>query len=102
MIVVSEKIWTPQQFAEVITGHRYIFDGDDDVGYLASILEESGYGDLWDYDLNDIDRIIQHGHQVVLVDCMSWCESQGQYEHDYHWWQIPNNAVQKFQNKKEN
>jgi hypothetical protein len=102
MIVVSEKLYTPQQFVEVVTGHCCIFNGDDDVGRISAILEENGYGYLWDYTMSDIDHIVEQGHQVVLVDCMVWSEGKGQYEHEYRWWQVPDNALNKFQNKEEN
>lgn len=97
MAVLSEKLWTPQQFVENITGHCYIFNGDDDVGHIAAILEESGYDNLWDYAMSELDPIVQHDLQVVLVDCMVWFEGKGQYEHEYRWWEVPKSAIEKFQ-----
>jgi hypothetical protein len=51
--------------------------------------------------MSDIDHIVEQGHQVVLVDCMVWFEGKGQYEHEYRWWQVPDNALNKFQSKEE-
>lgn len=98
MRIVSEKLWTPQAFVEAITGHCYIFDGDDDVGCIASILEEEGFGELWDYPMTETSCIIEHEHPVVLVDCMVWFEGKGQYEHEYRWWQVPEEKIEWFQN----
>ncbi len=98
MNVVSKKIWTPQTFVETITGHCYIIDGDDDVGLIARLLEEHGYDNLWDYPMDEIDHIVENEHQVVLVDCMVWCEGKGQYEHEYRWWEIPDDKVERFKN----
>jgi hypothetical protein len=97
-MVVSKKLWTPQTFVEAITGHCYIFDGDDDVGHIAALLEESGYGDLWDYPIDEIDHIIENEHQVVLVDCMVWFEGEGKYEHEYRWWEVPDDKIEWFKN----
>ena len=99
MAVLSEKIWTPQQFVENITGHCYIFDGDDDVGRITAILEENGHGSLWDYPMSEIDHIVENKLHVVLVDCMVWFEGKGQYEHEYRWWEVPNDKIEEFHNK---
>ena len=97
-MVVSNKLWTPQTFVEAITGHCYIFDGDDDVGHIAAILEESGFGDLWDYSMDEVDHIIEQRHHVVLVDCMVWSEDDGRYGHEYRWWQVPEDKIEWFKN----
>ena len=97
-MVVSNKLWTPQTFVEAITGHCYIFDGDDDVGHISCILEESGFGDLWDYSMDEVDHIIEQGHHVVLVDCVVWSEDDGRYGHEYRWWQVPEDKIEWFKN----
>ena len=97
-MVVSEKLWTPQAFVDAITGHCYIFDGEDDVGAIAFLLEENDYDDLWDYPLSEIDHIVEQGNNVVLIDCLVWSEDRGQYEHEYRWWEVPKDKIELFKN----
>lgn len=97
-MVVSKKLWTPQTFVEAITGKYYTIEGDDDVGLIARLLEENDCGDLWDYPIDEIDHIVEQGHSVVLVDCMVYFEDKGQYEHEYRWWQIPEDKIEWFKN----
>ena len=97
-MVVSKKLWTPQAFVEVITGYCYIFDGDDDVGHIAALLEENGFDNLWDYPIDEVDHIVEQGHNVVLVDCMVYFEDKGRYEHEYRWWEVPDDKVEWFKN----
>jgi hypothetical protein len=101
MSVVSNKVWSPQKFVEEITGFCYSFGGDDDVGRIAGLLDEHGYGDLWDYPLNEIDHIVECNHNVVLVDCLVWFENKNHYEHEYRWWQVPEDKIEAFKNKEE-
>ena len=98
MNVVSKKLWTPQTFVEAITGKCYIIEGDDDVGLISRLLEEHGYDNLWDYSIDEIDHIVENGHHVVLVDCMVWYVNSGQYEHEYRWWEVPDDKVEWFKN----
>ena len=97
-MVVSKKLWTPQTFVEAITGNCYVIEGDDDVGLIGRLLEENGYDDLWDYPIDEIDHITEQGHSVVLVDCMVYLEDTGQYEHEYRWWQVPEDKIEWFKN----
>ena len=62
-----------------------ILSRDDVANYnmtqvLSGILEEEGFGDLWDYPMSEIEHIIEQRHRVVLVDCMVWNEDNGRYE----------------------
>ena len=98
MTVISNKIWTPQTFLEAVTGQCFIIEGEDDVGLISRLLEENDYGDLWDYPMNEIDHVVENNYHVVLVDCMVWNEDERQYEHEYRWWQIPENKIEWFKN----
>ena len=98
MTVVSNKIWSPQKFVEVITGKCYMIDGDDDVGLIGSLLEENGYDSLWDYPFNEVDHIVENGLHVVLVDCLVWDEEVDQYVHEYRWWEVPEDKIEWFKN----
>lgn len=98
MLVKSKKLWSPQEFVEVITGHCYIIDGDDDVGTIGRLLEENDHGDLWDYPLSDIDHIVENDIPVVLIDCLVYDDDKGQYEHEYRWWEVPEDKFEYFEN----
>lgn len=97
-MVVSKKLWTPQTFVEAITGNCYIIEGDDDVGLINGLLEENGFGNLWDYPIDEIDHIVENSIPVVLIDCMVYSEEKGQYEHEYRWWEIPEDKIEWFKN----
>jgi hypothetical protein len=98
MNVLSDHAWSPQKFVEAITGNTYTIDGDDDVGLVAHLLETNGYSDLWDYPLSEVEHIIEHGYNVVLVDCLVWSEKKGQFVHEYRWWEVPDDKIDYFQN----
>jgi hypothetical protein len=98
IMVVSKKLWTPQTFVEAITGKCYIIEGDDDVGLIDRLLEENDHGDLWNYPIDEIDHIVENSIPVVLIDCMVYNEDKEQYEHEYRWWEIPENKIEWFKN----
>lgn len=95
-MVASKKLWTPQTFVEAITGRCYIMSGSDDVGLISRLLEENGYGNLWDYPIDEIDHIVEQSIPVVLVDCLVYLDYKDQYEHEYRWWEIPEDKIEWF------
>ena len=97
-MVVSKKLWTPQTFVEAITGKCYIIKGDDDVGLISRLLEENDFGNLWDYPIDEIDHIVENSIPVVLIDCMVYSEEKDQYEHEYRWWEVPEDKIEWFKN----
>lgn len=98
MKVISRKLWSPQEFVEAVTGNCYTIDGDDDVGTIGRLLEENDCGHLWDYPLNDIDHIVENDIPVVLIDCLVYDDDQGQYIHEYRWWEVPEDKFEYFEN----
>lgn len=88
-MVKSEKIYSPQNYLEIVTGNCYLINGDDDVGLTECILEKQGYGDLWSYPLTEIDHIVENKLDVVLVDCMVYDEESQEYKHEYRWFEVP-------------
>jgi hypothetical protein len=72
-MVKSERIYSPQNYLEAVTGNCYIINGDNDVELIENILEEQDY-DLWSYALTEIDHIVENKLDVVLVDCMVYNE----------------------------
>jgi hypothetical protein len=89
VMVKSEKIYSPQNYLEIVTGNCYLINGDDDVGLTECILEKQGYGDLWSYPLTEIDHIVENKLDVVLVDCMVYDEESQEYKHEYRWFEVP-------------
>ena len=89
-MVKSEHIYSPQKYLMAITGKCYIIHGEDDVELIQEILVENGYTDtLWDYSLGEIDHIVANNLNVVLVDCMVVNPETGQFEHQYRWFEVP-------------
>ena len=87
-MVKSEKIYSPQQYLEAVTGKCYIIREDDDVKFIDDCLDLNGYG-LWNYPLSEIDHIVENKLDVVLVDCMVWNEYLREFRHEYRWFEVP-------------
>jgi hypothetical protein len=98
MIVISNKMYSPSEFVELITGEYYQFSGDNDAISIRKVLTEYGYDDIWDYMLSEIDHIYENQYQVVLVDCLIYNPYDCQYHHSYRWFQVPEEAIRKFKN----
>lgn len=96
MTVISNKLYSPSEFVELITGEYYAFSGDNDSITIRQILDECGYKNVWDYMLNEIDHLCKSPHQVVLVDCMIWNPHDDKYHHAYRWFQVPEDKIEKF------
>ena len=89
-MVKSEKIYSPQSYLEAATGKCYMISGENDIELIQEILVENGYSDeLWDYPLSEIDHIVANDLNVVLVDCMVVNPETNQFEHQYRWFEIP-------------
>ena len=89
MSVKSEKIYSPQEYLELITGKCYAVRGDNDVETIEKILEKLGYC-LWSYAFTEIEHIVEEKLNVVLVDCMVYNEKEKDFEHVYRWFEVPN------------
>jgi hypothetical protein len=87
-MVKSEQIYSPQNYLMEVTGNCYIINGDDDVGLIERILYENGF-ELWSYPLSEIDHIVENNCDVVLVDCMVYSEETKEYDHEYRWFEVP-------------
>lgn len=89
-MVKSEKIYSPQNYLEAVTGKYYCISGENDIEFIQEILERNGYTDeLWDYPLSEIDHIVKNGLNVVLVDCMVVNSETDEFEHVYRWFEVP-------------
>lgn len=89
-MVKSEHIYSPQNYLMAVTGKCYFIHGEDDVELIQEILVENGYSEtLWDYPLSEINHIVENNLNVVLVDCMVVNPETDQFEHQYRWFEVP-------------
>lgn len=86
-MIVSERLYTPQKYLELITDKCYIIKGTNDVETIEVILEDLGYC-LWSHALTEIGYVLEEELDVVLVDCMVYNEKTEEYEHVYRWFEI--------------
>ena len=99
-MVLSNKLWTPQTFLEVITDKCYIVDGDNDAEFIHDILIRGGFEDddcctVWDYPLEEIDEIVENDIDVVLVECC-YFDDNDTLQHEYRWFEVPDGCEEKF------
>lgn len=91
-MVKSEKIYSPQNYLEAVTGLCYMIEGENDAEFIQEVLVANGYvGTLWDYPLTEIAHIVENDLNVVLVDCMVVNPKTDQFEHEYRWFEVPEN-----------
>ena len=88
-MVKSEKIYSPQNYLEAITGECYIIHGDDDIDSIDKILRRTFNRSFWNYPLSEIDHIVENELDVVLVECMVYNEEKEEFEHVYRWFEVP-------------
>ena len=65
MLIVTDKILTPQKYLELMTGKYYPLNEDNQLATVENILDrEFGKGTFWSYSLKDIPS---EEHDVKLV-----------------------------------
>ena len=87
-MVKSKKIYSPQQYLEAVTGSCFVVRGDNDIKIIDAILGDYDL-ELWNYPLMEIDHIVESELNVVLVDCMIWNNKTKKFEHEYRWFEVP-------------
>jgi hypothetical protein len=87
-MVKSEKIYSPQNYLDSVTGNCYVINGDNDIETIEKILYQNGY-ELWNYPLSEIDHIVANELDVVLVECMTYNEDTCEYDYVYRWFEVP-------------
>jgi hypothetical protein len=88
-MVRSEKIYSPQAYLEAVTGKCYVISGEDDIEFIGIVLAQNDLTELWDFPLSEIDHIVKNKLNVVLVDCMVVNPETDQFEHQYRWFEVP-------------
>lgn len=89
-MVKSKDIYSPQNYLLAMTGKCYMYDGDNDVEFIRENLVKNGYSqELQDFSLSEINYIVENDLDVVLVDCMVVNPETNEFEHQYRWFQVP-------------
>ncbi len=96
-MVVSNDLYSPQNYLELVTQHTYIVSGDNDVEFIEKLLEEEDYC-LWSHALTEIEYIVTEDLDVVLVDCMVYNDETEEYEHVYRWFEVPEEVAEQLKN----
>lgn len=99
-MVLSNKLFTPQTFLEIITGKCYIINGTDDIEFIHEVLFEEGFEDndcctVWDYPLDEIGEIVENEVNVVLVECC-YFDFDDVLQKVYRWFEVPDGCEKKF------
>ena len=95
MAVLSNNIYSPQNFIATLTDKYYIFTKD------VPILEEmhmllclNSFENLWDYPLTEIDHIVKNNLNVVLVDVSDYDGKN--WVAEYRWFEVPESYSNNF------
>lgn len=87
-MVKSEQIYSPQSYLMAVTDKCYIIRGCNDIELIQCVLDDHGLN-LWNYPLSEIDHIVENNINVVLVECMVENEETDEFEHQYRWFEVP-------------
>ena len=87
-MVKSERIYSPQSYLVAVTDKCYFIHGENNIELIHEILAENGL-DLWDYPMSEIEHIVENEIDVILVDCMVVNEDTDKFEHQYRWFEVP-------------
>lgn len=85
-MVKSNRMFSPQNYVELVTGKCYLFNEDNDIIEIERLLRQNGFGDLTNYPLSDIDIIVKNNLNVVLVECSLFIDDE--LVHKYHWFEV--------------
>lgn len=93
-MVLSEKIYEPSEFVEILTGHYFYFNKENTVREIEDILsDEYEEGSLWSYPLSEIDHISDNDLNVVLVDVSGFYNTV-EFQHIYRWFEVPSDFIE--------
>ena len=96
-MIISDAIFTPQQFIAIISGEVVFFQPDgnyDTIAMIEDILEQHTYGWLEKIPLNDIIGVLKSDLDVVLLD-VSGHNEDGEWVNECCWWQVTDNFLKK-------
>ena len=97
MAVLSNEIYSPQNFIGTLTDKYYIFKTDVPIlEEMCTLLCLNGLEDVWDYPLTDVNLIVEGNLDVVLVDVSDYDIKSGNWVTNYRWFRIPESYCNKF------
>ena len=86
-MVKSKKVFSPQEFVELMTGKTVCFSKDDTVAEIEAVLNSSIVEELWNYPLDEIAHIVEDDLNVVLVD-VSGHNKDGEWVNEWRWFEV--------------
>lgn len=87
-MVQSERIYSPQEYVEAVTGHYFCFPKEDTVQEIQDKLDRYCVDSLWNYPMTEIDHIVESNLRVVLVD-VSGFYGGNEIVPQYRWFEVP-------------
>lgn len=91
MVVKSETVFTPEEFLKITTGKKHNVNKKCPSVDIINILDKTfGSYALTDYDLSDVEYIVEHNCEVVLVDCSGIDEFNHSFS-EFRWFETPEN-----------
>lgn len=93
-MVLSEKIYEPSEFVEILTGRYYYFDKENTVEEIEVLLDLTyDEGALWSYPLSEIDHISDNDLNVVLVDVSGFYGGKT-IQPLFRWFEVPSDFIE--------
>ncbi len=94
-MVISQKIFSPQQYLKAVTGEEHIvLHRSDMMEKIHCILKEAGIENenqpIQDYAFEDCLMAENPSNRVVLVD-ISYYGEEGSWIRDYRWFDVTDN-----------
>ncbi len=94
-MVKSKAIYSPQNFVDALTGKCYIFNYGNTVKEIHDLLKlnkiETKKKPLLDFQLDEIEYIVERGSNVVLVDVSGF--KGDEWVQEYRWFEVPEDFV---------
>lgn len=87
-MVQSERIYSPQEYVEAVTGHCFYFPQEDTVQEIQDKLDRYCVDSLWNYPMAEIDHIVENNLRVVLVDVSGFYGGK-EIVPQHRWFEVP-------------
>jgi hypothetical protein len=91
-VMAYDKVISAQNYVQLVTGKCFIMNDADQTEQIERILTTEGYGNLWNYSLNDLDEVLLHhcedGTRYVLVEVVN-INDQYEQEKIYRLYELP-------------
>lgn len=92
-IILSDKLFSPQEYLELLTDKCFVMSTEDNLVSIHRILKQENMPHIYDYALSNLKDIINGCKNVVLVEIFSADTAQV----SYRWFELNEKAVAKLQ-----